>query len=127
MRSACRLWSKRSPKRPHLAVERLLAGVGEGRMADVVSQRQRLGEIFVQVEHRGRGAGNLRHLDGVGQAVAEMVGKPGREHLGFGFQAAEGAGMDNAVAVALEAVAVRVVGFRVEPAPALRQGKPQPA
>ncbi len=97
----------------HLAVEFLLAGMGEGRMADVVRQRQGFGEIFVETQDRGHGAGNLGNLDGVGEAVAEMVGKAGREDLRLGFQPAESAGMNDAVAIALEGVAVGMIGFRI--------------
>ena len=96
----------------HLPVELLLAGMGEGRMADIVSERQGLGEIFVETEDRGYGARNLRDFDGVGQAVAEMVGKAGREDLRLGFQAAECPGVNDTVAIALEGVAVRMIGFR---------------
>ena len=56
----------------------------------------------------GDGARDLRDFDGVGEAVAEMIGIAAGEDLGLGFQAAEGAGVDDAVAVALEVVAVRM-------------------
>jgi len=59
----------------------------------------------------------------VGQPVAEMVGESGREHLGFGFKTAEGARVDDAVAVALERVAVRVLRFRIAAAQAVLDGK----
>ena len=52
------------------------------------------------------GARDLRDFDGVGQAVAKMIGVAAGENLGLGFEAAEGARMDDAVAVALEVVAV---------------------
>ncbi len=75
----------------------------------------------------GHGAGDLSDFDGMGQAVAEMVAKAGREDLGFGFQAAESAGMDDAVAVALEGVAVRMGGFRIAPPSALCHRKAEMA
>ena len=59
----------------HLAIQFLFAGMSEGRMADIVRQRQRFGEIFVQLQNGGQGAGNLRHFDGVGEPVAEMIGQ----------------------------------------------------
>ena len=98
----------------------------ERRMPDIVGQRQRLGQVLVQLQNVGQRAGDLRDLDGVGQAVAEMVGETGREDLGLGFQAAEGARMNHAVAVALEGVAVRMVGFGISPAPASFHRKSQP-
>ena len=110
----------------HFAVQRLLAGMGERRMPDIVRQRQRLGQILVQLQDVGQRARDLRDFDGVGQAVAEMVGQPGREDLGLGLQPAEGTGMNHAVAVALESVAVRVLGFGISPPPASLHRKSQP-
>ena len=83
-------------------VQGALAGVAEGRMADVVDQCQRLGEVFVEAERAGAGAGDLRDLDGVGQAAAEVVGGAAGEDLGLAREAAEGARLHDAFAVALE-------------------------
>ncbi len=91
--------------------ERFLAGVAEGRMADVVDQSQGLGEIDVEAQRSGDGAGDLRDFEGVGEAVAEVVGVAAGEDLRLGFQAAESAGVNDAVAVALEIVAVGMRGF----------------
>ncbi len=110
----------------HFAVQRLLAGMGERRMADIVGQRQRFGQILVQLQDVGQRARDLRDFDGVGQAVAEVVGEAGRENLRLGFQPAEGTGMNHAVAVALEGVAVRMRGFGISPPPASLHRKSQP-
>jgi len=48
----------------------------------------------------------------MGEPVAEVVGESGRENLGFGLEAAEGAGVDDAVAVARIFAAVGVREFR---------------
>ena len=90
----------------HGGVERFFAGVAERRMADVVDQRQRFDQIDVEVERAGDGAGDLRDFDGVGEAVAEVVGVAAGEDLRLGFQPAKGAGMNDAIAVALKVVAV---------------------
>ena len=66
----------------------------------------------LRVERAGDGAGDLRDFEGVGEAVAEVVGVAAGEDLGLGFEAAEGAGVDDAVAVALEVVAVGMRRFR---------------
>ena len=58
----------------HLAVEFLLAGVREWRVADIVRQRQSLRQVFAQAQGRGDGARDLRDLDGVRQPVAEVIG-----------------------------------------------------
>ncbi len=48
----------------------------------------------------------LRDFERVGEAVAEVVRVAAGENLRLGFETAEGAGVDDAVAVALEVVAV---------------------
>jgi hypothetical protein len=48
------------------------------------------------------GAGDLRDFDAVGKAGAEQVAFVIHEYLGLVFEAAKRAGMDDAVAVALE-------------------------
>src|SRR5579883_2482774 len=117
---------ERFPEPRHLPVEFLLAGVGERRMPDVMGERQRLGEILVELESRRGRPRDLRHLDRVGQTVAEMIGNPLGEDLGLGLQPAERARMHDPVAVALEFIAVGVQGFRITPAAALRHLKSQP-
>jgi len=62
-------------------IQRALAGVAEGRMADVVDQRQHLGKVFVQSQLLGNTARDLGHFDGVGQAAAEVVGGAAGEDL----------------------------------------------
>ena len=120
MRSACRLWSKRSPKGAHQLVETRFAGVAEGRMADVMRQRQGLGEIGIQSQRGRDGAGDLGHFDGVRQAVAEMIGIARGEDLGFGFEAAKGARVDDAIAIARVIVSIGM--RRLGPATAARPG-----
>ncbi len=95
----------------HGCIESFFAGVAERGMADVVDKSQRLGEIDVEAECSGDGARDLRDFERVGEAVAEMVGITAGEDLSFRFQAAEGTGMDDAVAVTLEIVAVGVRGL----------------
>jgi hypothetical protein len=84
------------------AVERALTGVSEGRMADVVNQRQRLGQIFVQAECGGDGPGDLRDLNRMGQAAAKMIGRAAGEYLRLPRQAPEGTGLHDALAIALK-------------------------
>ena len=99
----------------HQPVEFGFSGVPERRMPDVVRQRQRLRQIFIETQHTGNGARDLRHLNGMRQPVAEMVGEAGREYLGLIFQAAERAGMDHAVAIALKFVAIGMRKLRISP------------
>ncbi len=101
--------------RLHGRIQRLLAGVAEGRMSDVVHQRQRLHQVHLQPQLGGDGARDLRHLDGVRQPVAEVVGVAAGEHLGLIFQPAEGARVHHAITVALVVAAVRMRRFRMPP------------
>ena len=76
-------------ERLHRQVQRVLPGVAERRMAKVVGQRQRLGQVLVQRQFAGDRAGDLRHLDRMGQPRAEEVALVVDEHLGLVLQLAE--------------------------------------
>ena len=102
-------------ERREALVERALAGVAERRMAEVVGQRQRLGEILVEAERAGERAGDLRHFERVGEPGAVMVALVEDEDLGLVLEAAEGGGMDDAVAVAAEGAAALAGGLGMEP------------
>jgi len=83
-------------------VQRLFAGMAEGRMAEIVRQGDALGEIIVQPKRLGDRARDLRHLERMGQPGAEMVALVRHEDLGLLLQPAEGLGVDHPVAVAGE-------------------------
>ena len=110
----------------HAGVERVLAGVAEGRVAEIVAERDRLGEIVVETQRAGERAGDLGDLDRVGEAGAEMVALVMDEHLRLVGEAAEGGRMDDAVAVALEFGAGRRRRLGVE-APRTRRDRPRSA
>ena len=100
----------------HLPVEGPLAGMAEGRVAEIMDQRDGLGEILVEPQSPGEGAGDLRHLDRVGQAGAKMIALVGDENLGLVLQPAKGGGMDDPVAIALERRAGAAGGLGIEAA-----------
>ena len=103
----------------HRTLQRILAGMAERRVAEVVGEAQGLGEVLVEAERAGDRPADLRDFDAVGQADAEMIAVGGDEHLRLVAQAAEGDGMDDPVAVALEDVARPAragVDFRMGPA-----------
>ena len=112
-------------KAPHQTIQLLFAGMRKRGMADIVGQSQGLGKALIQPQRGGDGAGDLRNLDGMGQAVAEMVGEAGGEHLRLVLQPAECAGVHDAVAVALEFVAIGMGGLGITPAPRPLHRKPQ--
>ena len=64
-----------------LCVERILAGMPERRVAEIMDQRYRLGEILVAAQRARQGAGDLRHLDRVGEPGAVVIALVGDEHL----------------------------------------------
>src|SRR6516165_716666 len=86
----------------HLGVERLLASVAERGMAEIVSQRQSLREVFVETERAADRARDLRHFEGVGQPCAVMVALVIDKDLRLVRQPTERRRMDDAVAVALK-------------------------
>ena len=95
------------------AVESLFAGVAKGRMADVVHQREGLGQFRIQPQSRGQRARYLGHLQRVRQAAAKVVGRRSsrqpREDLGLARQPAKGARVQNPGGVPGES---RAIGMR---------------
>ena len=65
----------------------------------------------------------MSDFDGMGEAVAEMVGNSGGEYLGLGFESSEGAGINDARPIALEYVTIAMVRLRIAATPALGGGK----
>src|SRR5262249_8528129 len=112
-------------ERTHLRIERLLPGMGKRRMPDIVRESERFRQILIELKYIRQGTCDLRDLDGMGQAVAEVVGETWCEDLGLGFKAAKRSRVDHAVAVALECVAIRMDGFGIGPAPASGHRKSQ--
>ena len=86
----------------HQRIERFFAGMAEGRMAEIMRERYRLGQFGVEPERARDRPRHLRNLDGMGEAGAEIVALMLDEDLRLVLEAAEGAGMDDTVPVALE-------------------------
>ncbi len=103
----------------HRLLQRVLARVTEGRMAKIVGEAQRFGQVFVQPQRPGDRPPDLRDLDAVREADSIMVAVGSDEDLRLVPQPAEGHGVDDAIAIALEDVARPArcgVGFRMGPA-----------
>jgi hypothetical protein len=98
-------------------VQRPLAGMPERRVAEVMGQRQRFGQILVEAERAGDGAGDLGHFQRMGKPGPEVVPFVVDKDLRLVLQAAKRIGMDDAVAVALERRAERVFQLGVDSAP----------
>src|SRR5262249_3986208 len=83
-------------------VERLLAGVTERRVADVVPDSDRLRQVLVQTERPRHPARNPRRLQRVREPGAGGVALRIDEHLSLVTKSAERLRVTDAVAVALE-------------------------
>src|SRR5208337_3880512 len=70
-------------------------------------------EVHVEVKGCGDGARDLRHFHGVRQARAKVVRIAAREDLRLVLQTAEGARVNDTVAVALERITVRMWRLRI--------------
>lgn len=57
----------------HQLVELVLAGVAEGRMADIVNEREGLGELRIEAEGGGHRASDLRDFESMGEPIAKMI------------------------------------------------------
>ena len=57
----------------HQPLHRVLAGMPERRMAQIMGQRYRLGQIGVQPQNAGQSTRHLRHFDRMGQARAIVI------------------------------------------------------
>jgi hypothetical protein len=97
----------------HEFIELALAGVAERRMANVVNESESFGEIAVEAESRGGGAGDLHDFQSVRQAIAKMVGVARGKNLRLGFETTKRARVNDAVAVSRISVAIRMRRLRV--------------
>jgi len=95
----------------HERVERGLAPVAEGGVAEVVRERYRLGEVFVEPQGPRQPARDLRDLKRVREPRAVVVALVVYEDLRLVLEAAEGLAVDDAVAVALESGSEGAGGF----------------
>ena len=100
----------------HQAAQHPLAGMAERRVAEIVTKRDRFGELFVQPQHLRDRARNLRHFERVRQAGAVVIAGRREEHLRLVLQPAERLGVDDAIAIALERRTNRILGLLADPA-----------
>ena len=106
-------------KLAHTGVELILTRVAKWRMPQVVRQGNRFSQVFIQPQAAGQHARDLSDLQGVRQPGTKQVALVVDEHLRLVFQPTKSPGMDNAIAVTLERVAVARCGFGVTPPTAL--------
>ena len=92
--------------------------MAEWGVAEIVRQRQGLGEVLVQPQRARDRAGDLRDFEAVRQPGAVMVALMRDEDLRLVHQPPERGRMENAVAVALKRRAHPVLRLAMEPAAA---------
>lgn len=97
----------------HQLVERAFSGVAKGGMADIVNERECFGEFRIEAQSGGNRAGDLRNFESMREAIAKVVGVTDGEDLSLGFEAAESAGMNDAVAIACIHAAIGMRRFRI--------------
>jgi hypothetical protein len=90
---------------PEAFVQRPFAGMAERRVADIMGQRQRLGEVLVEPELAGQRTGDLRDLKRMGQPGAVMIALVEHKNLRLVLQAPERGGMDHPIAIPPERAA----------------------
>jgi len=108
----------KATERREARVEGAFAGVPERRMAKIVSERQRLGEILVKPQPPRQGPCDLRDFKRVGEPGAIMIAFIENENLGLMLEAPKGGGMDDAVAIAAERAAGLARRLAMKPAAA---------
>ena len=90
----------------HALIKRVLAGMTERRMAQVVRKADGLYKRFVEMQRTCDGAGYLRDLERMRQAGSVQIAFVINEDLGFVDEPAECRGMDNPIAIALVLTAI---------------------
>ena len=103
----------------HAGVQRVLPGMSERRVAEVVREADGLDEVLIEPHGARHGSGNLRDLEGVSQTRSVEITFVIDEDLGLVDEAAKCRGVDDAVAIALELAAISRGIFRVAAAPGI--------
>src|SRR6185437_12502737 len=97
----------KAPVWAHALVERVLPGVSERGVAQIMGEADRLGKRLVQSEGARDRAGDLRHLDRVGDSGSIQVALVVDEDLRLVDQPAEGVRVNDSITIALELGPVR--------------------
>ena len=101
-------------------VEDEFARVTEGSVAQIVRQRNRLGQVFVQKQRPRHRSPNLGNLEGVGEARTVMISLRSKKYLRLPLQTAKCFRVDDAVPIPLIGGSKRVFRLRVGAPPAVR-------
>ena len=99
--------------------ERIFASVAKRGVPQIVTERDRLGQVLVEIQAAGDRPRDLHHLHGVRQPRAVVIANGRDEDLRFVLQAAERLGVNDAVPIDLVRGAHRVGLLGVVPIRAL--------
>jgi hypothetical protein len=88
----------------HCGFERILTGMSERGMADVVGETQGFGQIFVEAKRSGNRPANLSHFKTMGKANAIMISVRRHEYLSFPSQPTKRDRVNDAITIALKHV-----------------------
>ena len=103
----------------HQPVEFALAGMAERRVAEVMGERQGLGQILIEAQGTRDRAGDLGHLERMSEPCPVVIALVIDENLRLVLEPAEGRGMDDAIAVPRKGASRRAFGLGNQAAPAL--------
>ena len=106
--------------RPHHLGQRNLSGVAEGRMSEIMSKSNGLGQILVQTQRADDHPGNPRHFERMGHTGTVMISLRLQKNLRLVHQAPEGLAVQNSVGIPLVAGAHIVFRFGFFPQAAPR-------
>ena len=108
------------------SVQCLFACVSKGSVPQIMRKADGLGQILVQAQTPGNGAGDLRNFQRMGQPGAVQVTFRREEHLRFLLETPEGLAVQHPVAIPLEHRAQRVLRLRHDSAAAcIAEGRPR--
>lgn len=79
----------KAPIVAHAMIERILPCVPEGRVPEIMRQRNRLGQILMQTQGSGDTARQLRHFDAMREPGAKEVTLVVYKYLRFIFEASK--------------------------------------
>ena len=99
----------------HEAVQHAFARMAKGRMAQVMPERDRFRQVFIQPKPARNGPRDLADLQRMRKARAVMVPDRGKKNLRFVFQAPEGFAVNDPVPVAHKLCADGAFFHRVFP------------
>jgi hypothetical protein len=103
----------------HAIVQRVLPGVPERRVAQIMREAYGFSERFVQIQGQRYRAPDLGHFHRMRQARAIHVALVIDEYLRLVDQAAKGTGMNYAIPITLELTAILWRGFGISAPAAL--------